>query len=354
MSTSRRWLQSLFAIGLLAVLLVVFVVLYQNRKLSLQTVQEQLIAAEEVAQALAPDSPLPTEEIIVITPPPDGSPIILPPATPGQIYVFPSPTPIPTWTPLPTPTRRPGPTATALPRPTIAGNARGIIRYAIDNAGVELEEQKHFFLTTDANGDAESAPQPIRVPENLGFTPSQIFVSHNQQYAVYMQPVEPGGRPYVHNNTTGHTSALFENYGGGSFFGWHPDGHRFLFWIYDVGLWLIDAEALDIVTLSYPVGPVQGATISPNGLTVAYIADNYPAATDTLWLVSTAGSDAQTISIGEEALYLYPSAWAPDSERLLYYGVCKTAPESNGAAGLCVFNSSCDLIIFRHSKSVVV
>lgn len=323
MQIPQKWLFRVAATVLLLLLVLGGVRLFNTRLLTPQTAQENVnpvVMAQETPVATLDVTPAPV--IIIGT-------------------VEPTPTIIPTWTPLPTPTRLPGPTETPLPLSPIAQDNRGAIHYMIDDTTAEVKEQRHLFLTTNANGDVEGTPQPANIPEKLGFVPFQVFASPNKQYTVYMQAVEPGGRPYIHNQTTGDIAVLFENYSGGTFLGWHPDGHRFLFWIDSVGLWLIDAGTLAMVTLAYPTGPLQGAAISPDGLTVAYIAEGESNSGDALWLVSTAGSDAKPLSITEKPLYLYRSAWSPDSTQLLYYGVCKTATEVQsevGAAGLCVIN----------------
>jgi Tol biopolymer transport system component len=313
MQIAQKWLFRLTGVVLLLILIIGGAGLFNNRLITPQTAQ---VSSD-------PDVVAPTEA----SPP---APIII-----GTVE--PTPTTIPTWTPLPTPTRIPGPTATPLPLATIAQDNHGAIHYAVDSENADLKERRHFFLSTNANGDVEGERQPAKIPAELGFVPSQVFPSPNQQYTIYMQAVEPGGRPAVYNQITGHISVLFEDSGGGRFLGWHPDGRRFLFWIDSAGLWLIDAETLDMVTLAYPAGPLQGASISPDGLTVAYIADNEANNGDALWLVSTAGSDAKSLPILGEALYLYSAAWSPDSTQLLYFGACNTAAEIN-AAGLCIVN----------------
>lgn len=275
----------------------------------------------------------------MITPGPDGV-VNLPPATPGQIYAFASPTPFPTRTPRPTPTRRPGPTATAMPLPKPAANAAGVIYYTIQSSIDQTANHSFFSLPVNGQGETKTHPEPVIIPANLDFTPYQIMISPNQNYVVYMQSVEPGGRPHVYNSATGETKVLFEEYSGGQFFGWHPDGRHFLFWIDDVGLWLIDAQTFETTTLAYPEGLVQGAAISPDGLSVAYIAENRPII-GSLWFVDAAGNDAKPQFDAGNASYLYSTAWAPTSDRLLYYGNCPPStpevPSSNEGA-LCIFN----------------
>lgn len=120
-------------------------------------------------QALAPGSPLrPTEEIIVITPGPDGV-VTLPTVRPGQIYAFPSPTPPPMLTPPPTPTIIPGPTVTPLPLRTLASDAAGYVAYRVidsvpdrTNPSFRHPERVTIYTArTDAKGLSEAAPTQL-------------------------------------------------------------------------------------------------------------------------------------------------------------------------------------------------
>lgn len=289
------------------------------------------------------DSPLPspahpTAEIVVITPPPEGGGIVL---EPGKIYVFPSPTPFPTPTPRPTPTRRPGPTATPMPLLGPALNAEGDLYFTSYTFGDNQQIiYSHLSLHIDDQGNSSPDLQVINPPKSLGFNPYQIVISPNQRYTLYMEAVEPGVRPYVYNSVTGETRMLFGDYSGGQFYGWHPDGRHFLFWIDDVGLWLIDVETLDMIELAYPKGPVQGAAISPDGLTVAYIAED-PPTIGAMWFVSTAGGDATPQFDAGNTSYMYPNAWAPTNDRLLYHG--NYPPSAFGTSeskltSLCIFH----------------
>ncbi len=147
------------------------------------------------AVSLAPvqavvDSPLPspahpTEEIVVITPPPDGGVIVL---EPGKVYVFPSPTPFPTWTPRPTPTRRPGPTTTPMPLPKPAPNAEGNLYFTSYTLGDNQQIiYSHFSLHIDGQGNASVGLQDVNPPKSLGFTPYQIVISpdHSSRFVQF-------------------------------------------------------------------------------------------------------------------------------------------------------------------------
>jgi Tol biopolymer transport system component len=226
-----------------------------------------------------------------------------------------------------------------MPLPQPASDAAGIIRYTVFGTTPDLA-YSHLEVSVDGRGRAEHVPEPILLPPALKFTPFQVLPSPDGRYMVLMEPVEPGGRPYVFDQVTGQGKVLFQPYGGGSFFGWHPDGHQFLFWIDSVGLWLIDAETLESTTLALPEGPVQGAAISPDGLRVAYIAENRPTL-GSLWLVSTAGSDAAPQFDAGDISYLYPGAWSPDGTRIVYYGNCvQPLPKGEVPPGgpLCLFD----------------
>ncbi len=319
MATPHRRQQHLVGLGLLLGLIVLMaLIVSQQRAVVPQTGQEGPVVIEQIAQLPTGDSPLPT---VIIS---------------GTIW--PTTTPLSTSTPLPTPTRRPGPTATALPIPTVASDSSGVIQYQIKTD--PNANPTYLLARLNRDGQIEGPPERLSIPEQLGFVPSRIFPSPNQEYVVYLQSVEPGGRPYIFNKQTGQISVLFEKMSGGSFYGWHPDGHHFLFWIDQSGLWLIDAATLDMVTLTYPTDLVQGAAISPDGRTVAFIA-NEPPAIGMLWFVSTAGSDAKSQFSAGEYPYLYTTAWSPDSTKLIYYGSCSTVIGSKmeiAKQGLCVFD----------------
>ncbi len=327
MNKRNRWVQGLIGLGLLLILTIGFVVLLRRGPVLVQTGQTK---ATPVAVARVPlQDPLPT---------------------PLEI-IDPTPTPFPTFTPWPTPTRRPGPTATPMPLPTSAKDAAGFVRYTLRTGNAQVSSYLHLSLKVDGQGSLVKGPEPIEIPADLDFQPYKIYISPSQQYTIFMQPVEPGGRPYVYNSFTGKTQGLFEDYSGGSFYGWHPDGRHFLFWIDGVGLLLIDAESLDIITLAYPQGPVQGAAISPDGLTVAYI-DPSDALFYALWFVSSAGSDAKAQIDLSGAPYLYSLAWSPRNSQLVYYGDCpKVAPETvNGEREpLCLFDT-----ITKEQKSLKI
>ncbi|MFN3332871.1 MAG: hypothetical protein ACK47M_10205 [Caldilinea sp.] len=139
------------------------------------------IGRPSAAVSLAPvqavvDSPLlppahPTEEIVVITPPPEGGVIVL---EPGKVYVFPSPTPFPIWTPRPTPTRRPGPTTTPMPLPKPAPNAEGDLYFTSYTFGDNQQRQRFCWLARRKSTKIAWL-QPV---SNRDFSGSEVYPLH--------------------------------------------------------------------------------------------------------------------------------------------------------------------------------
>ncbi len=162
----------------------------------------------------------------------------------------------------------------------------------------------------------------MTLPPALPFSPYEVWPSPKGDYTVLMEPTEAGGLPHIVSRATGAISDPLRGYGSGNFYGWHPDGRRFLFSSEGKGVWLIDAATLQRLTLAESDGSVQGAAISPDGQTVAYIAHNPPATPNAVWLVSSSGGDAQPLLDAGGVAYMYLHAWAPDSRRLLFAGVC--------------------------------
>ncbi|MCB9420943.1 MAG: PD40 domain-containing protein [Ardenticatenaceae bacterium] len=283
-------------------------------------------------------APSQLSEVLGYPPPPTlKPPPTLPEPTqivlePGEIYDA-HETPFPTFTPRPTPTRKPGPTATSIPLPEPAGSPAGTLWYATMS--------DYYTLSFDMFGQVEEEPNLAPLPTTLEFKPYRVFPSPNGNYLVLMRPVEPGGLPLIVNRITGQSKALFESYSGGSFFGWHPDGRHFWFWIDSIGMWSVDAETYEITTLALPQGPVQGAAISPDGQTIAYIDQNLPDTLGAMWFVSSAGSDAEPQFDAGNVSYLYPNAWSPDGSSIVYYGNCsEPLPKGESSLGgpLCTFD----------------
>jgi hypothetical protein len=339
-----QWLLRFLSVLLLLIVGVSVFLFVSTKNTPLSSSQQSATAFLQEPSPIA-DSPLPTAEnltptatweTVFITPDAEGKLV----GEPGKISVYapPTDTPWPTFTPWPTPTRRPGPTETAMPLPTQADSPAGYLRYLVADDVADLSSRTYLQVAVDAAGNASGQPEPFLVPAELPFSPFHVSVSPNARYVVYMEPVEPGGRPYVYQPATGHLQSLFHDYSGGSFFGWHPDSRRFLFWIDSVGLWLIDAETLERTTLAYPRGPLQGAAISKDGLTIAYIAED-PPTIGALWFVSSTGSDAKPQFDAGVISYLYQDAWSPDNTQLLYYGTC-VGSDSADSSPLCVFDTT--------------
>jgi len=277
------------------------------------------------AVSLAPvqavvDSPLPspahpTEEIVVITPPPDGGVIVL---EPGKVYVFPSPTPFPTWTPRPTPTRRPGPTATPFPTRQPASSEGSVIMYLASTDSARKVFEK-LFVTAQG----ENITGAISIPLSIDFDPYLIAPSPDDQHLLLMRPMMPGGLPYILNTKDESIRSLLPESSSlpGRFFGWHPDSRQILFWPSNSELWLIDAETSERTILTLVEGSVQGAAISPDGQNVVYISGLRTAEylnSEALWMVSTAGSDAHPLFYFDGSAYVF--GWSPDGKHILYMG----------------------------------
>jgi Tol biopolymer transport system component len=219
----------------------------------------------------------------------------------------------------------------------------GVIRFTTLSEPTGQVEYTHFAITIDDAGSVAEGPAVISLPteslpEELRSEIFQVHPSPNGRYSVLMVSSMPGGIPYIFNHATGEVKSPYpEPYVGGRFFGWHPDGRHFVFWLDSVGLWLVDAETHDIVTLAIPQGSLQGAAISPDGQMVAYIDDNLSRREDALWLVSTAGSDAKVVLDLRVGSLLYPGAWSPDGTRIVSAGDCPLSSQPDNAI-LCITN----------------
>lgn len=312
------------SMGVALGLLVVFAGLFGARYAADAGRPSAAVSLQAPAQA-AVGSPLPTPapvfptvEVIVITPPPDGGVIVLPPVTPGQVYAFPSPTPFPTRTPRPTPTPRPGPTATPFPTRQPASSGAGTILFttSTDSAGKAI-------LKFPVTAQGEKIEEAVAMPISIDFDPYLIAPSPDHQHLLLMRPMMPGGLPNILNTKNEQIRPLFSesSYMSGRFFGWHPGSQRVLFWPSNSELWLIDIETSERTILTLVEGSVQGAAISPDGQNVVYIsglrtAENFNSYA--MWMVSTAGSDAQPLFYFEGSAYVF--GWSPDGKHILYMG----------------------------------
>jgi hypothetical protein len=329
MKQAQVILQTLVGLALLGVLAVGLVFVFRGMNESNQA--GVVITAEGTGQPYPPpQATLPPPDITL---PPQPAPIVI---LPGQTIVIPTLTPWPTLTPQPTPTRRPGPTATGIPLPTPVEDATGTILYVTNEGTASDFIPIHLGLSVDSDGRPIGLPVRVVGDLELDFTPLQLYPSPNNRYLALMRPLEPGGQPYVVNQLTREVKRFLESFAGGKFLGWHPNGYQFLFWPDGGGLLLIDVETYEITTLVPIQGIVQGAAISPDGLTIAYITDKWPDISSVfLWSVSSAGSDANALfEIGSSG-YLYPGGWSPDGTRLVYYGTC----DDISGMGLCLYDA---------------
>lgn len=255
------------------------------------------------------------------------------------VFSAPTLTPAPLFTPLPTPTRRFGATPTAVPLLLPPDNPAGMIRYTTLSEP-PYHGVSHFASHMNSEGFADQAPVLIDVPSQIDSDLHQVYPSPNGDYTIFLQTVVNGGIPYIQNERTGEVKILYEeNYGGGRFFGWHPDGQHFLFWLEYVGLWLVDAATGEIITLSLPQSVVQGANIAHDGQTIAYIDRNWPETLGALWSVTIAGSDAVPLVDVGQLGFMHLEGWSPNGEKLFYRGNCPGSDEGTFfTTPLCIYD----------------
>lgn len=235
------------------------------------------------------------------------------------VFVMPTWTPLPTLTLRATPTRQPGPTPTAFPLPPLPYNPAGTIYYATA-PDYYSDTLTHYYFSIDTQGQVITGPVALELPSELGFdAPLGVYPSLDGRYTVVLEPVMPGGIPHIINHVTGNIGTPYEQKWSGNFYGWHPDNQHFLFSIEFEGLWLINAENYEITVLAYPQGHIQGASISPNGQTVAFVARNSSGSEKSLWMIGSVGDNLRSLY---DASYLQINPWKPDSTQLLYRGGC--------------------------------
>ncbi len=237
-----------------------------------------------------------------------------------------------------TATRQPALMPTTIQYATMVENAQ-----APPNSDAPGALFSYFQLRLGSDSKPIEPPTPVQLPAGLNFNPSQVLPSPAGDYLILMQPSMPGAIPHVVNQKTGQVSAVLAEYGGGRFFGWHPDGRHFLYWVdvKQVGLRLVDAETLETTQLATHRGPIQGAAISPDGKTIAYIDDNLPAVLHALWFVSSTGGDAKPVVNIDGGAYINTEAWPPDGKHLVYNGGCEPLPrrgETPTYGSLCVLD----------------
>jgi Tol biopolymer transport system component len=165
----------------------------------------------------------------------------------------------------------------------------------------------------------EEASQRLAV--GLDFSPLIGPASQDGRYLILLKPLEPGGIPYVLERATGRTWPLLQGHPhqaeiSGWAYAWHPNNRQVLFWAFNAeALWLVHAETGEVRVLAVTQGVVQGAALSPDGLSVVYINPG-PESARAVWRVSTAGGDAQVLfDIGGPARVY---SFSPDGKALLY------------------------------------
>lgn len=221
------------------------------------------------------------------------------------------PTPFQTFTPRPTPTVRPGPTVTPFPTPSLPPDASGSIVYIAQDG--QLME-----LLVDSQGEEIEAP--IQIPVAYDFLPILGPASANGHLLELLQPLEPGGRPYIIDIETEEIWSLFQGHPQqeditGWVYAWHPNNRQILFWFFNNDeLLLVDTETGQYTVLALTQGAVQGATISPNGQNVAYVGRNQ--GVRTLWMTNISGIESIPLFESESVVYVFD--WSPDGKYILY------------------------------------
>ena len=295
-----------------------------------------------------PAVPYPFDNRESYPPPEQPTAEVLPPPTEPPSDIIPTPivkrgptlTPWPTRPPQPTPTIRPGPTDAPYPLPLPADSPAGTILYgAILNTPYDFI---HYQIAMSAEGKPLAAPEIIRLSEKSELINNhvyQIVPSPDGRYLLLVAVREPVTYPYVWDTQTNElTDPLDGIAGSGLFIGWHPDSRRFVFNVDGAGPWLIDAETGELTMLMISVY-TQGAAISPDGGTIAYINDLDDR--EELWFVHSSGRDNHRVFGTGSTSFIDPGAWAPDGKRLVYWGLC--GPEESAATQLlplCLYDTT--------------
>lgn len=259
----------------------------------------------------------------------------------GDATPLPTGTPLSTLPPADTPTPLPGATVTPLPMQRPAADAAGTLWFTVRLADEGGRSYEHRALPVGPDGLAAGGPAPFSGLESAlgeaGERTHAVRPSPASDLLLFLLEVEPLSEPVILDLSTGEVRRPLMDYAPGQFLGWHPDGRRFLFFVDGGGPWLVDAETSEITKLALET-LIQGGAISPDGTTVAYVADAPDDAGegesgDSLWRVSVAGGDARAVASLGPGARLYPTSWSPDGTCLLYSGMC-----SEGGVGLCVLD----------------
>ena len=243
--------------------------------------------------------------------PPAGAPSTVEELLGGPVTESP-PTPFPTLTPRPTPTPRPGPTTVPFPTRQIATDPSGSLLYLSCEGSLNV-------ISLDVQGRKINEAALYLSPEEMArkfigpASPDGIFV-------VLMESREPGGLPFILEVETGKTWPLFkssfapEQFAGQSY-EWHPDSIHILHWAFATDeLLLVNALTGELTTLALTNGPLQGATISPDGQKVVYL--NRTGQDRFIEQVSPGGQDTDMLFDARDIAYLFE--FSPDGRYLLY------------------------------------
>lgn len=243
--------------------------------------------------------------------PPAGAPSTVEELLGGPVTET-TPTPFPTLTPRPTPTPRPGPTTVPFPTRQIATDPSGSLLYLSREGSLNV-------ISLDVQGRKINEAALLLPPEEM----ARKFIgpaSPDGSFVVLVEPREPGGLPFILEVATGNTWSLFksslapEQFAGQSY-EWHPDSNHFLHWAFDRDeLLLANALTGEVTVLALTNGPVQGATISPDGQHVIYL--NRIGQDRFIEQVSSSGHDTKTIYDASDIAFLF--GFSPDGRYLMY------------------------------------
>lgn len=274
--------------------------------------------AAEFPTAAAPPSqvsPLQTPPAPITTSSTAPTPIRL---QPGQTFQMPTWTPFPTFPPPPTPTRRPGPTATALPLSQPAKDASGSLTYAVRD---KAKKASVYSLSMDKDGRPQASP--AQLPNDEAGWGLVYPAPDGSRLAI----AGDWGVGVIFYTDSGRTEPLFRKglNPQGLFFGWHPDSRHVLIRARqsyaDVGLWLVDVDSGEHVTLlnQSPSPTVNGGAVSPDGQKVIYALQKDFDSPGELWTINADGSNPRLL-FTSPGWAIYALAWSPNSSQIAFVG----------------------------------
>ncbi len=286
-------------------------------------------SAGETFSPLSSPVPLDTMQSPLVTPTPQSTltPTCNPPwpTPPAEACPWlPSPTPMPTSSiPTPTPFVPPTPpaqTPTPLSLPQAAGSPAGEILFAAFFApGSVPAEPQVLRVPIGEQGQPVGSPSPFTwtpLGDNL-MTVGRLSVSPSGAYLASIYDTEVGELVVVVDLAAAQETADIY---GGQFFGWHPNGHEFLFEQSsetNPGLWLVEASTGEYRLLAQPAelgyANISGAAISPDGQVLAYSVSGSGVAQ--VWMANADGSAPRLVSNASVVF-----SWSPDGRYLLYTG----------------------------------